>query len=352
MADYAAASKNLDEVLQAIEVTDSDVQNYHFLLSKAYVLLIAGDEPGALKFLEQGLWLGKRQGYITPQWSGWPTEVMSGLCVLALMHQIEVEYVTAIIRNSALLPLNDGCSPENWPWPVKIYTLGHFTVMIDNVPLETSSKVARKPLELLRTLIAYGGRAVNQQKLIQALWPDGEGDRKAFEITLHRLRKLFGTDTPLILKNKELSLDVRLCWLDCWTLERTLSKLDTAASALEVDMLLDQVFNLYQGPFFGHDADLYCALQLQEKLRSRFLRSVLRVAQHCEAEGRSERAMRCYERLLEVEPSVEEGYRRLVRLFQQQGHWADAKTCYLRCERVLRKVLGASPSFTLNSPGD
>lgn len=291
-----------------MQTVDSAALKYHDLLAHIHVLLKAGDGPSALKVLEQALY-GKQHG-------------------------------------------NEVCIPDAWPWQVKIYTLGQFSVMLGDTPLETGSKAARKPLELLKALLAFGGSDVNQEKLISVLWLDADIDRKVFEITLHRLRKLFGTDAPLVLKNKELSLDVRLCWVDYWALQRLLSKLDTVASVSEIDTLLDQMFNLYQGPFLAYDEDLYCALQLQERLRSRLMRCVQRIAQLGEDAGRHDLAMRCYERLLEVEPGVEEGYRHLVRLYERQGRHADAKTCYHRCERVLRKLLGVSPSFALNTPGN
>ena len=239
------------------------------------------------------------------------------------------------------------------PIQVRIYTLGQFTVTVDDIPIQTSIPATRKPLALLKALIAFGGRNVKQQMLIRTLWADADGDvtRKTFEITLHRLRKLFGACAPLILKNKELSLDARSCWLDCWALERLLSTLDTATGATEVDTLLDAVFSLYQGPFFGDDDDLSSALQMQERLRSRLLRGVLRAAQCCKDEACNELAIRCYQRLLEVEPTAEEGYRHLIRLHQHAGRHADAQTCYLRCERILRKLLGVAPSFALNEPG-
>lgn len=237
------------------------------------------------------------------------------------------------------------------PIQVRMYTLGQFTVTVNDIPIQTGSPATRKPLALLKALIAFGGRNVKQQMLVRTLWADTDGDvtRKTFEITLHRLRKLFGACAPLILKNKELSIDARSCWLDCWALERLLSILDTATGVTEVDTLLDAVFSLYQGPFFGDDDDLACALRMQERLRSRVLRGVLRAAQHCEDEMGNEWAIRCYQRLLEVEPTVEEGYRNLIRLHQRAGRYADARTCYLRCERILRKLLGVAPSFALDA---
>jgi hypothetical protein len=36
-------------------------------------------------------------------------------------------------------------------------------------------KTQRKPLELLKALIAFGGRAVLEEQLTEALWPEAKG---------------------------------------------------------------------------------------------------------------------------------------------------------------------------------
>lgn len=343
---YTEALQHLDEILHSIDAIQGNSVKFHCLLSRAYVALQAGDTASALASLTQGLELGKRQGYVSPPWIGWRQDVMSELCAVALTHEIEVKYVSSIIQQRNLLLPAHAEIPDSWPWRVKIYTLGCFSVTVQDAPIETSGHAARKPLTLLKALIAFGGQAVNQQKLIAALWPDSNGDtgRKAFEIALHRLRKLLGTDS-LVLKNAALSLDTRSCWVDCRALERLMSKLDTITSDSETARLLDRICNLYQGRFLEGDEDLPCVLPFQEQLRNRLLRGMLRVAERAENKTHVEHAERIYLYLMDIEPAVEESYRRLIRLYERHGLHAEALICYRRCERVLQNMLGISPSF-------
>lgn len=346
-AGYTEALQHLDEILHSVDAIQGNSVKFHCLLSRAYVALQAGDTASALVSLTQGLELGKRQGYVLPPWIGWRQDVMSELCAVALTHGIEMTYVSTIIQQRNLPPPAHAGIPDPWPWRVKIYTLGRFSVTVHDAPVEAATgHAARKPLTLLKALIAFGGDAVNQQELIAALWPDSDGDtgHKAFEITLHRLRKLLGADA-LVLKNGALSLDARWCWVDCRALERLMSKLGALTSASEAAPLLDQIFNLYRGPFLERDEDLACVLPFQEQLRNRLLRGVLRVAERYESQTPVEVTERIYLRLIEIEPAVEESYRRLVRLYTWHGRHAEAITCYRRCERVLHKMLGIPPSF-------
>jgi LuxR family transcriptional regulator, maltose regulon positive regulatory protein len=89
---------------------------------------------------------------------------------------------------------------EAWPWPVKIHALGRFDVQVNGKPLEFSSKTQRKPIALLRMLIASGAQRVRETQLIDLLWPDAAGDAGAFSLTttLHRLRRLLGDGDTIL----------------------------------------------------------------------------------------------------------------------------------------------------------
>ena len=67
--------------------------------------------------------------------------------------------------------------PDTWPYPLKLRTLGRFTVVRDDKPL---SRVAghQKPLELLQALIALGGRAVDEAQLRRMLLAGGRRRRR------------------------------------------------------------------------------------------------------------------------------------------------------------------------------
>ena len=50
--------------------------------------------------------------------------VPSYLLAVALENGIDRDYAIETIRRYRIAPPSD--SPENWPWPVKIFTLGRF----------------------------------------------------------------------------------------------------------------------------------------------------------------------------------------------------------------------------------
>jgi hypothetical protein len=74
---------------------------------------------------------------------------------------IEVEYVRNLIRKRNLHPDPLGRTLENWPWPLKIYTLGQFELIKDGKPIRFSRKIQQKPLSMLKALIAFGGIIVS-----------------------------------------------------------------------------------------------------------------------------------------------------------------------------------------------
>jgi hypothetical protein len=71
-------------------------------------------------------------------------------------------------------------------------------VLKDGEPMDFAGKASRKPLDLLKALIAFGGSDVSQGSLIDALWPELEGDRaqQSFEMALQSRRVIFFRARP------------------------------------------------------------------------------------------------------------------------------------------------------------
>jgi len=98
---------------------------------------------------------------------------------------------------------------------VSIFTLGRFSLLLNGQPAEFGRKAPQRPLELLKAIVALGGREVSTTNLMSALWPDADGDvaQRSFDTTLHRLRKILGDHRVLALKEGKLSLDGNYCWV-------------------------------------------------------------------------------------------------------------------------------------------
>lgn len=279
-----------------------------------------------------------------------PPEVMSRLCASALQTRIEADTVKRMIAEQHLQPAP--ADSLHWPWPVRIYTLGRFGMLLNGEPLIFNSKSPRKALELLQLLIASGGREVSTAALMQGLWPEESSSnlRNLFDNTLHRLRRLLGTPDALPMHNAKLSLDPRHCWVDAWTFGRLTnvsklpSALDSAASATLNQHEAHAAMRLYTGHFLQSEGDISWALPFRDRVRNRFHRLVITLGQRLENEGNWEQAIAVYERGLEVDNLSEVLYQHLMACHLQRGEHAQTLMVYRRCRELLSIVLGVTPS--------
>ncbi len=256
-----------------------------------------------------------------------------------------MEFIHTLIRKRNLVPDTPSLHVEAWPWPVKLYTLGRVTILIEGKPLRFTGKAQRKPLELLMALIAFGGREVSALQLTEALWPDAEGDaaHEACAIALHRLRKLLGHDQAISLQNNQLSLDPRYVWLDTWAFEHWLAqmkKLDSSARR----HASEKAIALYQGPFLGKQNEAPWALPPRERLRTKFLRHLVQWGRSLLQAGECEQAILVFENGLEVDELAEECCCHLMRCYQSLDRRAEAISVYQRFRKTLAAVLGISPA--------
>ncbi|NVM20375.1 MAG: hypothetical protein HWN68_01160 [Desulfobacterales bacterium] len=162
----------------------SKLTEFFALMVKARFALDKGDEASGLRSLRKALAIGKEGGYLNT-FVDQPS-VTARLCARALEAGIEVEYVQDIIRKRNLVPDDPPMHLENWPWPLKIYTMGRFGLIRDGKPIRFSGKAQQKPLSVLKALIAFGGREVKKERIADALWPEAHGDmaHQSFATTL------------------------------------------------------------------------------------------------------------------------------------------------------------------------
>lgn len=339
------AKSYLQGVQQISREMQSPVVEWYGLLIDAYFLLRKGKETEGLLSLRNGLALGRQHGYVHLQF--YQPTVMQLLLARALTAGIEPEYVRGLIRKLKLSPpdLENSASElfylDHWPWPVRITTLGRFEIRLDDEPLLFSGKEQKKPLELLKALIALGGRNVAEERLTDLLWPEADGDQahKALETTLGRLRRLLGRDEALRYRGRQLSINPEICSVDSLALDTLLQQSRTLAAAPPGA----RAIALYQGPFLPGDHAPWVVTR-REALKNGLLRLLLQRGRHFEAAGDWESAVETYAMGIETEPLAEEFYRRSIDCQRRGGNHAEAATTYQRCCRVLLSELGIVPS--------
>lgn len=234
--------------------------------------------------------------------------------------------------------------------PVRIHTLGRFTLAIDGRMVCAPGKSQKRPLALLKALICLGGREVALSRLGECIWPDADGDLcvRNLTVTLHRLRHLLGIRGVVLQQEGKLSLNDELCWVDAWQFERCANQglvlLDDAATASLALAQLRAALALYCGHFLGREADEAWMLAPRLRLRIRFERLVGRLSGFLEDCERHGEAVDICLQALERDPLDEAIYRRLMRCYLRGGEYSRALLTYRRCREALGNGLEAQPS--------
>lgn len=314
----------------------SPPRDYFKHITQAEISLAAGREDDALEALTQGLSLAHRQGFESHSW--WHAPTMARLYAFALSHEIETDYVQAMIRKHRLSPPEDIACPEAWPLPVHLHTMGELHILVEGEPLRFTGKSQQKPLDLLKALIVYGKRGITQETLADLLWPDTDGGaiKSTVNSTVHRLRKLLKHPDAVLVQNRRLYLNPRCCWVDAWSLEESLESHKAASTRLET--LLDQL----NGQFLAGDTEphiLFYRDQLSAKLTHRLKTHLTEPNRQQDPSA----LISLCERALTLDPTLEPFYQHLVKAYAANGQTAEALKAYHRYQRFLQTHPGTTP---------
>lgn len=337
----------LRKCVLAARETKSKILEFGSLLTQAYFAFDQGEEVSALRHLRKAFALGKDQRLLNTYFDD--PSVTAKLCARALEAGIEVEYVQEIIQKRNLIPERSSLQLEHWPWPLKIYTLGRFEILKDRKPIPYSRKTQEKPLSILKVLIATREKEIRLEDIADILWPEADGDSAyhSLQVTLHRLRSLIGYSEAVQVREGHLTLDPCRCWVDAWAFERLLEEADIywkERIAEKAIQLTEKAMALYRGPFLGMDAEQSWKMPVREKLRNKFLRSVVKLGDHWIQAGQWENARDCYQKGFEVDDLAEGFCRGLMVCYQHLDQRAEAISLYQRFEKRLKAVLGIEPS--------
>ncbi|HZT55648.1 MAG TPA: bacterial transcriptional activator domain-containing protein, partial [Burkholderiaceae bacterium] len=327
------------------EAGSRDTLQANLLTLQAWRHWQAGRVEAAAQALAQGWALAAHTRYY--QLLAPLRTALAELAAFALDQAIEPAFARELIRRRQLEPPR--ASAGGWPWPLRITTLGRFAVQVDGDALVFAGKVPKKPLALLRALIALGGHTVPQHALIDALWPDDEADaaHDAFNVALHRLRKLLPRGAQaLVLQDGALSLNPALCWTDAHAFELLAAPAFAPAPADTAALLdtLGRALALYGGHFLVDDADAPWAISTRERLRARFNQALMRRGAALGDAGAHEEALACYRQGLEVDDLNEAFYQGAMRCCLALRRPAEGLAAYQRLRRMLSIVLRVAPS--------
>ncbi|HUF19946.1 MAG TPA: BTAD domain-containing putative transcriptional regulator, partial [Burkholderiales bacterium] len=339
--EYSTADAWLDEGWELSSGTYLEGFRAAYLMVRAASALRQGEKARCRELMKRSLELARTGN--GSYYYRWVLRFREPLMAQAIEAGIDVPYVTALVRNFDFRPPDPVM--EAWPWSVRITTLGNFGVEVDGSPLAFSRKAPKKPLALLKAVIAFGGRKVPEKRLLDALWPDEDGDAatEAFRVAIHRLRKLLGDVELVEVDSGAVSLNLSHCWIDARAFEHAVeSAADAKTDSFSANA--DRVLQLYKGHFLPADEESPWAISPRERLRSKFVAYVARQGKRLEASARHDLAAEYYRRGIEADELAEEFYQGLMRCHLQAGGVSDAMNVYRRLRQTLSVTLGIHPS--------
>jgi LuxR family transcriptional regulator, maltose regulon positive regulatory protein len=263
----------------------------------------------------------------------WYPKALEVLLPIAMDQGIEIDTARKLIRECRIDPPLH--ASDNWPWPLKVYTLGRFEIFVDEKPLEFGRKVPKRTLALLKAVIALGGSEVAEQKLIDCLWPEQDGDAavESLAAALHRLRRLLGGNDLIRQIGGTLSLNEERVFVDARAFEAEADDPVRRGVALK----------RYRGGFLEGDNETW-ATSPRERLRGKFVRAIENEGADLELSKLWPEAIELYLRGIETDDLIEPFYRGLMRCYQKLGRDAEAASAFRRLRQILSVTLGTKPA--------
>lgn len=343
-----------DFLVQALKIArkwKSNVHEFNGFLIKAHFEFSRGNKKQSLASLRKALKIGRKSQYFCAQVINF--KALANLCMIANEANIETAYVKELIKKQKIIPASPPLHIEKWPWPVKIFTLGRFEIVIDDDPIAGSGKGKMMPFNMVKTLISLGGRQVVEERIADILWPDADGDvaHQNYATTLHRLRKIINVKGAILHKDGCLSLNHKKCWTDVWAFERLAGQADVAWSdgiceknPDDAVALTEKAIDFYHGLFLSSQPEESWVLSKQQQLRDKFLRCAIKLGTSYEKSEKFDSAIECYQKCLEKDDLLEKIYRHLMVCQAKCNQNNQAIMTYHRCCDTFSACMGIDVS--------
>ncbi|NNF98046.1 MAG: hypothetical protein HKM93_01585 [Desulfobacteraceae bacterium] len=343
-----ASKAQIQQALRMSREVKSPLLTYASQMAGAYIYVNDQKEKKGLSFLKRALKSANKHNYILIPW-WWHPRMYSRLCAEALDHGIEPDYVKKMIYKLRLTPSDEAHIPTNWPFLIEIRVFGGFCMTKNGEPIRISGKVNQKRLNMLKVIIASGGTDIRKERIIDALWPDADGDLAAnsFSTTLNRLREFMGNKELIRLTEGKISLNRKYCRVDALEFHRYLSEYKAANRGSDKGnsgMITEKIIDLYKGPFLADEQWSPEILFAREKFKKQYLHILLQSGKALENKKNFREALARYQTGLRTDDLEEEFYRRIMYCHSRLGDLAEIKRIYHTCESVLKQKLNATLS--------
>ena len=207
----------------------------------------------------------------------------------------------------------------------------------------------QQALSLLSCLASSPGRTIGRDQAIDLLWPNLDVDKASHSLdtTVIGLRSLLNPEhgqNLLLTEHQTIQLaDQIQVWIDADAFETLLGQARASTDPGQTEHLLEEALVLYGGDYLPGERMLPVVQARRESLHRSWIGLSLELADLRIAREAMSAAIDTLDRLLLVDPTNEAAVQRLVTLFIQSGHRAEARHVYRRFAAVLRREYKIAP---------
>jgi DNA-binding SARP family transcriptional activator/exonuclease VII small subunit len=244
--------------------------------------------------------------------------------------------------------------PAADPAPVRIHTLGGFTLLRHGTPVPGSEWQSKKARDLLKLLVCRRGRPTTRDALIEALWPDDDPAKTTnrLSVALSTIRTLLdpehdfppdhfvstGKDTVALALGNVLT-DIEHFLADA----QAGLELQKTQAPTEGRYLLEAAETAYRGDFLEEDIYHDWAAPLREEARAAYIATARALADLAANTDDHDTAIRYRLRILERDPYDEQAHLELVtHLTNARGH-GEARRAYQTYTNRMEQI-GVEPA--------
>lgn len=272
--------------------------------------------------LRRAFGLAQAHGFVALPW-GAPLAFQARLAARALEAGIATQWVRRLIRVQRLPAPSPG--PDRWPYAAWIEVLGPFRLVTAGAARPRPGRASQRVLEVLKAIVIAGGVTVCRRRLETDLWrPDDQaGAAAALDIAIHRLRRLLGDASLLILRDGLLSLDPAHVDSDLSRSRRLLDRIDGTVDAIRdpptpadpetrmdrveesgpsLAALASELARQFPAPLLEGERELGWVVAARAGWQQRLERTTTAVATACLEHRQIQAALRLLERGLEAFP--------------------------------------------------
>lgn len=240
--------------------------------------------------------------------------------------------------------------------PLRIALFGSLTVQIGDRTLPDSVWRSRQEQRLLAILAASRGRVIAAGRLCEWLWPDSDSASASVNLrsAISNLRRVLEPEADRASHRYILTRSGGYAWNSesgAWVdvdeflaLTEPIAGGQSIGSTRQGEANLERAIALYRGDFLEDDQELAWAAMERERLRTRYLDALRRVAEMKLDRGDPMAAAALASRGIAVAPLAEPLWRILMLAQARSGDTAGALQSYERYRHLLDHELGAAPS--------